>query len=64
MSIESNIIIAEKKNILVIPREFLKPGNTVKVKGKDEAVKVTTGAEDLEYVEILSGISVADELEK
>ena len=64
MSIESNIIIAEKKNILVIPREYLKPGNTVNVKGKDKAVKVTTGAEDLEYVEILSGISASDELEK
>ncbi len=64
MSIESNIIIAEKKNILVIPREYLKAGNTVNVKGKEEPVKVTTGAGDLEYIEISSGISETDELEK
>lgn len=64
MSIESNIIISEKKNVLVIPREYLKPGNTVKVVGNEVPVKVILGAEDLEYVEILSGISETDQLEK
>jgi HlyD family secretion protein len=63
MSIESNIIVAEKKNVLVIPREYVKPGNTVKVKGKEEPVKITVGASDLEFVEVLSGLSEADELE-
>jgi multidrug efflux pump subunit AcrA (membrane-fusion protein) len=64
MSIESNIIVAEKKNILVIPREYLKAGNTVNVKGKDTPVNVTTGASDLEHIEITSGIAESDELEK
>lgn len=64
MSIESNIIIAEKKSVLVIPREYVKPGNTVHVKGKDEPVKITVGASDLEYMEVVSGISENDELEK
>jgi HlyD family secretion protein len=64
MSIESNIIIAEKKSILVVPREYIKPGNMVNVKGKTEAVKITTGAADLEYMEVTSGLSETDELEK
>lgn len=64
MSIESNIIIAEKKSVLVIPREYVKPGNLVNVKGKDEPVKITVGASDLEYMEVTSGLSETDELEK
>lgn len=64
MSVESNIIVSEKKNVLVIPREYVKPGNLVSVKGKAEPVKVTIGAADLEYMEITSGLSESDELEK
>lgn len=64
MSVESNIIIAEKKSVLVIPREYVKPGNMVNVKGKDQPVKITTGAGDLEYMEVTSGLSETDELEK
>lgn len=64
MSIESNIIIAEKKNVLVIPREYVKPGNYVNVKGKDEPVKISVGASDLEYMEVTSGLSETDELLK
>ncbi len=64
MSIESNIIITEKKSVLVIPREYVKPGNTVNVKGKDQPVKITTGASDLEFIEVTSGLSETDELEK
>jgi HlyD family secretion protein len=64
MSLEANIVIDTKKNIMVIPREFLSAENTVKVKGKDEAVKVTTGLKDLRYVEIISGINEQDLLIK
>lgn len=64
MSVEANIVITQKKNILVIPREYLLPDKTVRVRGKDEPVKVTTGVSDLEYVEILSGITEADEIIK
>jgi HlyD family secretion protein len=64
MSVEANIVIAEKKSILVIPREYLSEGSKVKVKGQDEPVKVTTGVSDLENIEIISGIDENTELEK
>lgn len=64
MSVESNIIVAEKKGVLVIPREYVKPGNLVRVKGKEDPVKVTIGASNLEYMEVTSGLSETDELEK
>ncbi|MCK6640612.1 MAG: efflux RND transporter periplasmic adaptor subunit [Bacteroidia bacterium] len=64
MSVESNIIVSQKKNALVIPREYIKPGNLVKVKGKEEPVKITSGVSDLEFVEVLSGITESDQLEK
>ncbi len=64
MSVEANIVISEKKNILVIPREYLLPGKMVNVKGKDEPVKVQTGVSDLQYVEILGGITESDEIIK
>jgi HlyD family secretion protein len=64
MSVESNIIVSQKKNAMVVPREYIKPGNFVKVKGKEEPVKITTGVSDLEFVEVLSGISETDQLEK
>ena len=63
MSVEANIIISEKKNALVIPREFLKNGK-VKVKGDDKLREVKTGVSDLQFVEIISGISENDELVK
>ncbi|GAB4135732.1 MAG: efflux RND transporter periplasmic adaptor subunit [Bacteroidia bacterium] len=64
MSVEGNIIISEKENALVIPREYLLPGSTVHIRGEKEPKKVTTGAEDLQYVEILAGVTETDELEK
>ena len=64
MSVEANIIIAEKKNTLVIPREFLVDGNKVKLKSSDELVVIQKGAEDLEFVEVLSGIEEGTEIKK
>lgn len=64
LSVEANIIVSKKKNILVIPREYIYEGNKVKVKGKDEPVQIKKGIEDLEYVEVLSGLTEEDELEK
>jgi HlyD family secretion protein len=56
LSVEANIIISTKKNALVIPREFLIGKNQVKVKGEENLKIVTTGIENIDYVEILSGI--------
>jgi len=64
MSVEGNIIITEKKNALVIPREYLINDKAVKIKGQEDLVPVTKGAEDLEFVEITSGITENDELIK
>lgn len=63
MSVEANIIISEKKNALVISREFLKNGKA-KVKGEDNLREVKTGVSDLQFVEIISGVDEKDELVK
>lgn len=54
MSGESNIIIQQAEDVLVIPRSFLSTQNEVKT--DDGLVKVRTGLKSLEYVQILSGI--------
>jgi HlyD family secretion protein len=64
MSIEANIIIAEKKAALVIPREYLIEGNKVKKKGEEELTTITKGAEDLEFIEVTSGIDESTEIVK
>ncbi len=56
MTVEANIIISEKKNALVIPREFIIEGNKVKIKSTEELTTIQKGVEDLEFIEILSGI--------
>lgn len=64
MSVEANIVFREKKNALVVPKDFIIKGNKVSVKGKDEQVTLKIGVEDLEYVEVLSGINENDVLIK
>jgi multidrug resistance efflux pump len=61
--LEANILVNEKKSALLIPRKYLGFGNAVTVKGKSEAVIVTTGIVSTEYVEVLSGLSKDDVLE-
>ena len=64
MSVEANIIVAQKNKALVIPREYLINNNQVKIKGKDGLQKIKTGISDLEYVEVLDGLSENDVIEK
>lgn len=63
MSVEANIIVSEKKDALVIPREFLVDNNKVKLKS-GELVEVKKGIEDLEFVEILQGVDETTEIIK
>ncbi|REJ81408.1 MAG: efflux RND transporter periplasmic adaptor subunit [Bacteroidetes bacterium] len=56
LSLEANIVIEEGKKALVIPREFVRSGNQVMVKGEDKPRTIVKGIEDLEYVEVISGI--------
>ena len=51
---EGNIIIHEKKKALVIPRDYLLPGN--KVETENGFVQVKTGLSNWNYIEIISGI--------
>lgn len=64
MSLEANIIIAEKKNILVVPREYFVDKNKLRINDKQELVSVEKGIEDLEYVEIISGVDESTEIIK
>lgn len=64
MSVEANVIIEQKKNILVIPREYVIERNKVRIKGQEKLVEIKKGAEDLEFVEVLSGIDEHTEITK
>jgi len=63
MSVEANVIISERKNVLVIPREYLIEGNKVKKKGSKELTTIKKGASDLEFVEVLEGVDETNEIE-
>lgn len=56
LTMESNILIREKKNALVIPRDYLIEDTYVLIES-DKKVKVKVGLKNYDYVEILSGIS-------
>lgn len=51
---EGNIIIAEKENVLTIPREYIINGNQVQT--EDGLITLTLGLGNLEQVEIIEGI--------
>ncbi|NOQ74258.1 MAG: HlyD family efflux transporter periplasmic adaptor subunit [Crocinitomix sp.] len=53
--LQANIIIQNRENVLVIPREYLSYGNIVILKG-GEKIKVETGFISSEWVEIIGGI--------
>jgi multidrug efflux pump subunit AcrA (membrane-fusion protein) len=55
LSGEANIIIAKKKNALTISKEYLTENNTVKTNNGFVTVKL--GLQNLEYVEVLSGVT-------
>lgn len=60
---EANIVVESKKNAMVIPRYFVR-NDSVKVRrgGKTEKVWVVTGVQNIEFIEILSGITAEDEV--
>jgi multidrug efflux pump subunit AcrA (membrane-fusion protein) len=55
LSGEANIIIAEKEKVLTIPKTYLIDNN--KVKTDEGLVEVKTGLQNMDYIEILSGIN-------
>lgn len=54
LSGEANIVINQKKDVLVIPRSYLLDNNSVKT--PDGEVLVEVGLMSMEYVEIVSGL--------
>ncbi len=54
--LQSNIIIQNKKNVLVIPRDYLGYGNKVMLKDSGEIV-IKTGFISTEWVEVLDGLN-------
>ena len=58
--LEANILIGNKKNVLLIPRTAMGFGNKVNVKGKKLPVVIQAGIVSTEYVEVLSGITKDD----
>lgn len=55
LSGEANIVISTKDNLLTIPKEYLIDGN--KVKTENGIVTITTGLHDLEFIEVINGIT-------
>ncbi len=62
LSGEGNIVVAEKEHTLTIPKEYLMEGN--KVRTSEGSVAVSIGLQNLDRVEILSGITKETELLK
>ncbi len=62
LSGEANIIAAQKDSALVIPKSYLINGNRVKV--KNGMVKVKTGLESIDSVEVVSGLTPEIEIYK
>ncbi len=59
MSVEANIILQTKENVITIPREYLIADSMVLLEGNKKK-KVETGLMDYQKVEILSGLQVSD----
>ncbi len=60
--LEANVLVGEKKNALLVPRNYVGFGNKVNVKGKNEYVIIKPGIISTEYVEVLEGIEKNDVL--
>lgn len=60
--LQANIQIATRKNVMLIPRNYLGLDGTVQIKGKKESTKIETSMYSNEYVEVVSGISTSDVL--
>jgi multidrug efflux pump subunit AcrA (membrane-fusion protein) len=58
--LEGNILVGQKKNALLIPREYMGHGNKVMLKGQDTALIIKTGIVSTDYVEVLEGITAND----
>lgn len=58
LNIEANIVIKEKIQAMVVPKEAVRKGDTVVLKNGNKltAVKITRGVEDKQWVQVTDGI--------
>jgi multidrug efflux pump subunit AcrA (membrane-fusion protein) len=63
MAVESNIIVQEKRHILVIPRVYLDKQQQVTLINGDKR-KIKTGIMDLNFVEVLEGLDANTQIIK
>ncbi|MES2778828.1 MAG: efflux RND transporter periplasmic adaptor subunit [Bacteroidota bacterium] len=61
LTVEANIVLQTKKNVLTLPRHVVNNDGTV-TKSNGDKVTVQTGLKDYQKIEIISGISADDEL--
>jgi multidrug efflux pump subunit AcrA (membrane-fusion protein) len=62
LSGEANIVIGKRENVLTIPLAYLQDDD--KVKTDDGLVTIKTGMRNMEYIEVLSGITEKTRLYK
>jgi multidrug efflux pump subunit AcrA (membrane-fusion protein) len=58
LTVEANIVIQQKDRALTIPKTYLIGEDSVQVEqnGQTRQIKIEKGAENLEYIEVLSGL--------
>ncbi|MFO0323306.1 MAG: efflux RND transporter periplasmic adaptor subunit [Bacteroidota bacterium] len=61
LTFEASIVIQTKQNVLLIPRAYVLNDSLV-IKYKHDTIKVKTGLKDYKKIEIISGITINDEL--
>jgi multidrug efflux pump subunit AcrA (membrane-fusion protein) len=61
LTVEANIVIQTKNNVLTLPLSLINDSNYVTLKS-GQKVQIKTGVKDYQKVEILEGIGMEDEL--
>lgn len=60
--LQANVVVAQRKQALVIPSDFLLSGNKVILAKTKDTVVIETNIQTQEWVEVLSGLSDTDKL--
>jgi len=63
ITFEANILLNQKENVILIPRNYLKQDSIVTLASGEERI-VKVGLKDFQKAEILSGLKVSDEIVK
>lgn len=67
LSLEANILISERKQVLAIPKDFLVGKDSVYVQSPNsekKMVRIKKGIEDFDFIEVISGVNKDDILIK